>query len=153
MHVRQILLAQRRLAGPPRTKRLRRMMEREYATHALDLKELIIETEEEAKILEAWLKVFAERKNDRRAQSQPRHAKKRTGRRAGERPDRGGKRTGSRTGLGSREEVLHLNGSYRIKSRTRWYSGFPGSEATACSIAKRAPAKSPFLWHARHNRK
>jgi poly(A) polymerase len=69
MHVRQIVLAQRRLAGAPVTRRLRRIMEREYAAHALDLKELISETKEEEEILGEWLKVFAERKTDNRRQS------------------------------------------------------------------------------------
>ncbi len=83
MHVRQIVLAQRRLAGSPATRRLRRIMERDYAAHALDLKELISETRDDEAILGEWLKVFAERKIAPRRQPssrgrKPRSAKGRT---------------------------------------------------------------------------
>jgi hypothetical protein len=81
MHVRQIVLAQRRLSGPPVTKRLRRMMERDYAAHALDLKELISETEKDEQVLGEWLKVFAERKNDNRRRPPHSDGKKRSSRR------------------------------------------------------------------------
>ncbi|MCP4198069.1 MAG: polynucleotide adenylyltransferase PcnB [Proteobacteria bacterium] len=81
MHVRQIVLAQRRLAGAPVTNRLRRMMERDYAAHALDLKELISETKEDEEILGEWLKVFAERKIDNRRRPPNRDERKRSSKR------------------------------------------------------------------------
>ena len=88
MHVRQIVLAQRRLSGAPVTKRLRRMMERDYAAHALDLKELISETKKDEEVLGQWLEVFAERKNDNRRRPPHSDGKKRSsGRRPTGKPD------------------------------------------------------------------
>ncbi|MCP4676759.1 MAG: polynucleotide adenylyltransferase PcnB [Deltaproteobacteria bacterium] len=57
--IRQIFLAQRRLAKGPDSKRARRLLDREYAADALDLLELTSEGDEEDAILAAWLKVFA----------------------------------------------------------------------------------------------
>ncbi len=62
-HLRQIFLAQRRLIKGPNTKRARRILERDYAAHALDLMELVAESDQEKEILNEWLKIFATRKN------------------------------------------------------------------------------------------
>ncbi len=57
--IRQIFLAQRRLAKGPDSKRARRLLDREYAADALDLLELTRDREEDDEILAAWLKAFS----------------------------------------------------------------------------------------------
>jgi hypothetical protein len=59
--VRQIIIAQRRLAGGPVSRRARRLLEREYASDALDLFELAAETDREREVHAAWLEVFSRR--------------------------------------------------------------------------------------------
>jgi poly(A) polymerase len=62
LHVRQAFLAQRRLASSPSTRRARRILDRDYAADALDLKELTCECEKDRELHSMWLKAFMDRK-------------------------------------------------------------------------------------------
>jgi len=63
--VRQVLLAQRRLAGGPRKRRSRKILDREYAAEAIDLLELAAETTEEHEQAERWHRLLASRYSSR----------------------------------------------------------------------------------------
>jgi poly(A) polymerase len=69
--VRQVLLAQRRLAGGPRTRRSRKIIEREYAAEAIDLFELTATTEEQRDQAQAWRRVLTSRYSTRRSTDAP----------------------------------------------------------------------------------
>lgn len=62
--VRQIFLAQRRIRFGPKSRRSRRLLQREYAADALDFFELIAETDSEKELLNVWLKAFASRRRE-----------------------------------------------------------------------------------------
>jgi poly(A) polymerase len=120
MHVRQIVLAQRRLAGTPATRRLRRIMERDYAAHALDLKELISETKEDEEILGEWLEVFAERKTDKRRRPPPTDEKKRSAkRRPNGKPDRQPRKPRQKPPHRKRKENTDSQSKPGIKSKNK----------------------------------
>jgi poly(A) polymerase len=70
--VRQVLLAQRRLAGGPRTRRSRKILEREYAEEAIDLLELTAETPEQTGHADAWRRLLASRYSRKGAADSPR---------------------------------------------------------------------------------
>ncbi len=59
--VRQIYLAQRRLARGPRTRRARKLLDREYAPEAIDLMEITAENEETAVLAEEWRRALRSR--------------------------------------------------------------------------------------------
>jgi poly(A) polymerase len=69
--VRQVLLAQRRLAGGPRTRRSRKILDREYAEEAIDLLELTAETPEQTEHADAWRRLLASRYSRRGAADPP----------------------------------------------------------------------------------
>jgi len=62
--VRQIFLAQRRLRYGPKSRRSRKLLQREYAAEALDFFELISETASEKELLHSWLKAFVNRRRE-----------------------------------------------------------------------------------------
>ncbi len=72
--VRQIFLAQRRLALGVGSRRSRKILDREFAADALDLLELTSSSEEDKERLAEWLKAFAARKRTYR----PRRSRRRT---------------------------------------------------------------------------
>lgn len=69
--VRQILIAQRRLARGPRTRRNRRILDREYAIEAINLLRLTAATPEEKALVDAWGKAVSHRHTGEMPSYQP----------------------------------------------------------------------------------
>jgi len=69
--VRQILIAQRRLAKGPRTRRNRRILDREYAVEAINLLRLTAATPEEKALVDAWGKAVSHRHTGEMPSYQP----------------------------------------------------------------------------------